>query len=216
MSMIGVAMDLLLGLLLVAALVVGLRVERRLRHLRETQAGFAGAVNELNTAIAMAENGLSELRAATTESQTTLTDRIHDARAAAARLEAQTAAAARDVQRLEEVMERASKVRLEAPPPAPTPAQVNGPVPLHHALQAEIERRWGPSALRAPAPAASRFDDEEPLVLRPAALARRAAEPEPSRREPVRPPVEPARNPRSRARVDDDLFEPVRASGASR
>ena len=82
MSIIALGMNLLLAGLLVAALVVGLRLNRRLKALRDSHDGFAKAVRELNAAAARAEQGLADLRAATDEATDDLADRIEKGRAA--------------------------------------------------------------------------------------------------------------------------------------
>jgi hypothetical protein len=87
MSMIGLAMNLLLAGLLVAALVVGLRLNKRLKALKDSHEGFAVAVRELNAAAERAEQGLADLRAATDEAVDTLADRIEKGRELAAKLE---------------------------------------------------------------------------------------------------------------------------------
>jgi hypothetical protein len=87
MSAIGLIMNLVLAALLLAALALGLRLNRRLKALRESQEGFAVAVAELNAAAQRAEQGLADLRAATDEATDALSDRIEKGRALAARLE---------------------------------------------------------------------------------------------------------------------------------
>jgi len=87
MSFVGLALNTLLAVLLGAALVMGWRLNRRLKALRDSHEGFAVAVRELNTAAARAEKGLADLRAATDEAVDILGDRIEKARALAAKLE---------------------------------------------------------------------------------------------------------------------------------
>lgn len=87
MSLIGLAMNLLLAGLLGAALVLGLRLNKRLKALRDSHDGFAIAVRELNAAAERAEQGLADLRAATDEAIDTLADRIEKGRELAAKLE---------------------------------------------------------------------------------------------------------------------------------
>jgi len=87
MSLIALSMNLLLAGLLAAALALGLRLNRRLKNLRDSHEGFAVAVRELNAAAERAEQGLADLRAATDEAVETLADRIEKGRALAARLE---------------------------------------------------------------------------------------------------------------------------------
>lgn len=93
MSFVGLAMNLLLAILLAAALVMGWRLNRRLKALRDSHEGFAVAVRELNMAAARAEQGLADLRAATDEAVDILGDRIDKGRALAAKLEKLTEAA---------------------------------------------------------------------------------------------------------------------------
>ncbi|THD79240.1 MAG: flagellar positioning protein PflI [Phenylobacterium sp.] len=87
MSLIAIAMNLLLAGLLAAALVLGLRLNRRLKALRDSHDNFAVAVRELNAAAERAEQGLADLRAATDEATDTLADRIDKGRALAVKLE---------------------------------------------------------------------------------------------------------------------------------
>jgi hypothetical protein len=84
--MTGLVLDAVLMLLLVAALAYGIRLDRRLRTLREGQLAFAGAVNDLNAAAGRAEAALGSLRAASGETDM-LHDRILKARAVKQELE---------------------------------------------------------------------------------------------------------------------------------
>lgn len=87
MSLIAIAMNLLLASLLAAAIALGLRLNKRLKTLRDSHDNFAVAVRELNAAAERAEQGLADLRAATDEAVDTLADRIEKGRALAAKLE---------------------------------------------------------------------------------------------------------------------------------
>ena len=87
MSIIGLFMNVLLASLLLAALLMGWRLNRRLKALRDSHDGFAIAVRELNAAAARAEQGLADLRAATDEAVDELADRIDKGRALATRLQ---------------------------------------------------------------------------------------------------------------------------------
>jgi hypothetical protein len=87
MSLIAIGMNLLLAGLLIAAMVVGVRLNRRLKALKDSHAGFEVAVRELNMAAVRAEQGLADLRAATDEATDMLSDRIEKGRALAAKLE---------------------------------------------------------------------------------------------------------------------------------
>ncbi|MDB5457146.1 MAG: flagellar positioning protein PflI [Caulobacter sp.] len=159
MSATALILNGLLAVLLVVALGVGWRLERRLKALRDSHEGFAKAVADLDVAAARAEMGLADLRAATDEASEALAGRI--------------AAARTLVEKLDERLAR------PVPVPAPTqPAAAPAPAEPRARTAAEIflETRDGPSAKsRRPAPA---------------------------------PEASPAKEtPRSRARVDDDLFE---------
>lgn len=87
MSLVAIGMNLLLAGLLGAALVMGWRLNQRLKALRDSHDGFATAVRDLNAAAARAEQGLADLRAATDEATDQLADRIEKGRALAAKLE---------------------------------------------------------------------------------------------------------------------------------
>jgi hypothetical protein len=87
MSIIGLAMNGMLAVLLLAALGMGMRLNRRLKALRDSHEGFAEAVSELNRAAARAEQGLADLRAATDEATDLLADRIEKGRSLAMKLE---------------------------------------------------------------------------------------------------------------------------------
>jgi hypothetical protein len=84
MSLVAVAMNGFLAVLLIAALIFGWRLERRLKALRDSHEGFAKAVADLDQAAARAEQGLADLRAATDEASETLAVRIERAQALAA------------------------------------------------------------------------------------------------------------------------------------
>ena len=89
MSIVAIGMNLMLAGLLVAALVMGYRLNVRLKALRESHEGFAKAVADLDTAAARAEQGLADLRAATDEAHDALADRIEKARALTTKLDRQ-------------------------------------------------------------------------------------------------------------------------------
>jgi hypothetical protein len=165
--MISAAMDLLLAGLLLAGLVVGIRLEKRLRILHSSHTSFAAAVTELNQAVARAEEGLIALKAATNEAQTLLVDRVHDARSAAAKLDEKLAGAETAAQKLESRMASAAQFR---PASRASEPRMDGP--------RAIERRLAEFARETPAER-----DAEPLMLNPRLQVR------------------------SRARIDDDLFD---------
>lgn len=105
MSAIAIGMNLMLAGLLVAALIMGYRLNARLKALRESHAGFARAVADLDAAAARAEQGLADLRAATDEAHDALADRIEKARALTAKLDRQIQAAPAPAARGEPVSE---------------------------------------------------------------------------------------------------------------
>jgi hypothetical protein len=159
MSAIGLILNVTLAGLLLAALVMGWRLNGRLKALRDSHDGFAIAVRELNAAAARAEQGLSDLRAATDEAVDDLADRIEKGRALASRLErlidnAPMAAAAplREAAPVEDI--RGAERRLGAL--------------LAAAREARPERGPSPRAPLAPRPRLNLEDDlfeDAPLML---------------------------------------------------
>jgi hypothetical protein len=180
MSVTAIALNGLLAILLLIALAFGVRLERRLKALRDSHEGFAKAVADLDRAAMRAEQGLADLRAATDEAADTLADRISKAQALAAQLD-----------------ERLNRP-IVTPPPAARPA----------AEPRAVEPRAAPRPMRAPEPELPpepprrlRAEDFEKLLDREARIPRDAPPPSAVR------PSAPKETPRSRARIDDDLFE---------
>jgi Domain of unknown function (DUF6468) len=185
MSLIGLAMNLLLATLLLAALVMGARLNRRLKALRDSHDGFATAVAELNTAAARAEQGLADLRAATDEAVDMLADRIDKGRSLAMKLErlvehagvpqrgvASAPAAIPDdpvaERRLGALLAAAREMRPERVMPPLRPeirAEARVQAPSHAAAQDDDLRM--PPRPRAPVGRAADDDlfDDEPLIL---------------------------------------------------
>ena len=118
MSLIGLAMNALLATLLLAALMMGWRLNRRLKALRDSHDGFAAAVIDLNAAAARAEQGLADLRAATDEAVDMLGDRIEKGRALALKLE-RLVEHAKVPQRTAAAPERGVGAQLPGAPDAP-------------------------------------------------------------------------------------------------
>lgn len=112
--MIVIGLDLLLAALLLAAVLMGWRLNGRLSALRASQLDFAKAVTELDAAAVRAESGLTALRAAAEEAHDSLLARIDTARALAGRLEKAEASAEGAARRAEAA---AAEVKA-APPPA--------------------------------------------------------------------------------------------------
>ena len=162
MSAIAIGLNLMLAGLLAAALMMGYRLNGRLKALRESHEGFAKAVAELDAAAARAEQGLADLRAATDEAHDALADRIEKARALTAKLDRQLqgapAAASRAEPVAEEDVERVTQ-RLGSL--------------LSAARDRRPEREPAPASARrqaAPAPSRAAFDDDlfdQPAERRP-------------------------------------------------
>lgn len=165
MSSVGLVMDILLGGLIVVALLFGIRLDRKLKALREGQAAFAGAVAELNQAAARAEGGLAQLREATDEAHDSLHDRILKARELK--------------QSLETLIARAERLRDSAPAAAAPvvadapPARPIGADRMRAAFAAVTEARAQAAARPlppvdgrpvpvppTPRPAPKRFDED--------------------------------------------------------
>ena len=178
MSLVAFAMNGFLAVLLIAALAFGWRLERRLKALRDSHEGFAKAVAELDQAAARAEQGLADLRAATDEAAETLAVRIERAQALAAQLDE----------------------RINRAPPAPA-SQPDRPVA--RSTRAPEPPPVQPADRRLSAADFERMLDREDR-------ADRAARGEPIPRPTPRPgptPTPLGETPRSRARIDDDLFD---------
>jgi hypothetical protein len=177
MSLTAIALNGLLAILLLVALGFGVRLERRLKALRDSHEGFAKAVADLDRAAMRAEQGLADLRAATDEAADTLADRIDRAQALATQLDE----------------------RLNRPMVTPPPAATSRPAAARPAI---------PRPEIAPEPETPsetsrrlRAEDFEKLLDREARIPRDIAPPAAGRAS------GPKETPRSRARIDDDLFE---------
>ena len=109
--MIAIGLNIILGMLLVCGLMLGLRLDRRLRGLRDSHDEFAKSVQELDQAALRTESSLADLRAGTEAARTELAARIDQARLLAQRLEKLTADAAR-------ALEQAPAPRIEPRPQA--------------------------------------------------------------------------------------------------
>jgi len=224
MSAVALILNLLLGGLLVAALGMGWRLERRLKALRESQATFVGAVQDLDRAAARAEQGLADLRAATDEAAESLASRIATAKTLSAKLDVSLGRAAampepaapraRPETRAETRPEMRPEMRLEPRPEARADSRFEArPGPRFERRAEQLAERFAARDIRddliledEPAPAPER----RPFEARLEGLRARLA---------AAPPPTPAYAPdpaRSRARVDDDLFDEVAARSAAR
>jgi len=236
MSDIGLIMNALLGVLLVGALILGWRLEGRLKALRASHQSFSQAVGDLDRAAARAEQGLADLRAATDEAADTLAARIDRAGHLAGRLEKLTAEAEGVHTRLVTAPRlEASRPspRVEAPrveatrPEAPRQAAAR-PAESRDSVFARFAERYG-QAKAGPSPAALAdaaarndliLEDDETPAARPTSPAIARLSPEAAARmerlqalaRPRPQPAQPA------GRADEDLFEapPRRAAGGFR
>jgi hypothetical protein len=129
MSPIAIGMDLLLAALLLGALMMGYRLNDRLKALRASQLDFAKAVMELDSAAARAEAGLTALRAAAEEAHDSLLARIDTARALATRLEKAENSADGAARRAE-----AAAADAKAAQPAMPPTSIRPLNPIREAL----------------------------------------------------------------------------------
>jgi hypothetical protein len=186
MSPISLSLDVLLMVLLVAALGFGWRLERRLKSLRESHADFAKAVGDLDRAAMRAETGLAQLRQATDEAVDLLAGRIEKARELTAKLDRLTgeaATVAENAPRPRPVGSDAQRAASERP--------VARQAPVRQVQQAPAGRSSPTDAVLAAERLARRLSSDDSLVLRA-------------------PAAQPAQ--RSRPLDDDELFEaPPRA-----
>jgi hypothetical protein len=125
--MIAIGLNCILGLLLVCGLMMGMTLNKRLRGLRDSHAGFAKAVQELDSAAARTEASLADLRAGTALAQTELAARIDQARLLTQRLDKLTADAAQAL--LEPPLSLNRTLGSQAPG-RPTPATERAPASM--------------------------------------------------------------------------------------
>ncbi len=184
MSPVAIGMDLFLAALLIAALVMGVRLNARLKALKQSHEGFARAIVELNDAAVRAERGLAGLRDATTETHDSLLARIETARSLSGRLESQIQSARKII----ETGDLSRPVASAAQSPAST-AQSDA---VNHPPESvmKLARRFGLSLEGDVAPT--------PAAVRAAAT--------------TRPAPRPAQPTRRRNAFEDELFEPESAA----
>jgi len=204
--MISIGLNLMLGVLLFCALILGLRLERKLRGLRDSHADFAKAVGELDQAAGRTETSLASLRAGTETAKSEVASRIDQARVACQRLEKLVADADKAAVRLSQplaLLDRAPPPArpVQAPPAAPAPSAIARPAPEF--------ARPSAAAAAAPAPARSRAKlvDDDLFAQGPAAAVRPQAErPQAERPQAERPlaaPAQSVRPPAAREREVD-------------
>jgi hypothetical protein len=116
MSLIPIILNVLLAVLLIAALLVGWRLERRLQELRQSHLGFAKAVQELDVAALRAQAGLDQLRIAADEAGDVLGDRLIRAREMSEKLQSMIATAQKASEVRRPVPEAPLRVRARSQP----------------------------------------------------------------------------------------------------
>jgi hypothetical protein len=151
MNPIALAMDGLLAGLLVFALVMGWRLNGRLKALRESHIGFAKAVSELDAAASKADAALKALQASSETAHDELLARIETARSLVARIEKAGEAAERAAQRAETAT--AAAAAASAARASETPARASAPRrPLSDLLAAYEGRIEETAAEAKPSP----------------------------------------------------------------
>lgn len=191
--MTGIILDSILMLLLVAAIGYGIKLEKKLRTLREGQLAFAAAVTELNSAAGRAEQALATLRASGQETDL-LHDRILKARAVKQELEvliarAPSRPADSRIETRDDERRAAAKVlagAAPAPEPAPEPVLEQGRAssvaPLlddearARRMASLMERIEGARAAMKAPPAKPAAPDERASPVRQALAANHAAQ----------------------------------------
>jgi hypothetical protein len=238
MSDIGLIMNAALGVLLLGALFLGWRLEGRLKVLRASHESFTRAVGDLDRAAARAEQGLSDLRAATDEAADTLAARIERAGHLAGRLEQLTAEAMLAETRLAAAPRpaprpapapQAAPMAAAVPQPAPRPAPVADarPAQSRESAFARFAERYGarpPHSPSALAEAAARNDliledDEAPAPRTARQMAPEVIARMERLRALARPPAAAPAKPVLIRAADDELFDepaPRRAAGGYR
>ena len=177
--MVGMIMDAVLMLLLVAAVGYGVKLERKLSALRAGQLAFAQAVTDLNAAAGRAENALATLRASGQETDL-LHDRIIKAREVTAQLETLIARAPASAAAPVRVAEEELSLRVEPARRAPAPAPV-APSPEDEAraermaaLAERIQGLTGPATTRRAAAAAPTGRDNVAAIVQALTAGRSA------------------------------------------
>lgn len=177
--MVGMIMDVVLMLLLVAAVGYGVKLERKLSALRAGQLAFAQAVTDLNAAAGRAENALATLRASGQETDL-LHDRIIKAREVKAQLETLIARAPASAAAPVRVAEEELSLRVEparrAPAPAPVAPSTEDEARAERmaALAERIQGLTGPATTRRAAAAAPTGRDNVAAIVQALTAGRSA------------------------------------------
>ncbi|OYX29927.1 MAG: hypothetical protein B7Y99_12355 [Caulobacterales bacterium 32-69-10] len=157
MTPIGIGLDILLITLLVTALTVGLRLNKRLKAMREGQDSFVKAVGDLDSAATRAQSALVALRAASEDAHDELLTRIETARGLIVKLD-----------RAADIASRAAAAAQAAP------IQAAPPVAALHRGETRLDPRprgAAPTRLSNVRPAVARSVDEDLFEAAPSAPA---------------------------------------------
>ena len=140
MNPITIGMDLLLAGLLVSALVMGARLNGRLKALKASHESFAQAVGELDAAARKADGALRELRKAGDETHDSLLARIETARSLSLKLEKASEVAEKAAAHAEEAARKPVMTLPQAPtPPGVTRRSISDLMAAQAAREAAID-----------------------------------------------------------------------------
>jgi hypothetical protein len=168
MSPIALTLNLALGALLIGAMILGQRLDKRLRALRESHNSFAKAVSELDAAAERTHVGLRDLKAAAEDTHLALAGKIEAAHALSDRLSKLVIAAEAKAEALSRISAdvktpRPILLRAAAEAPAPPKAQAAAPTqPIRDPLRTQPLPRPAPAVRTRPV-----ADDELFEAVRP-------------------------------------------------
>jgi hypothetical protein len=140
MNAIAFCLDLILATLLLAALFVGLRLDRKLKALKDSQASFVGAVADLDASLLKAQDSLATLKTTAAIAESAISDRIQDAKGISARLDQHAKSAATAADKLERLLERYPSA-MSAPRPAPDDSRGPAALTLRDRIAAGLPSR---------------------------------------------------------------------------
>jgi len=140
MNAIAFCLDLILATLLLAALFVGLRLDRKLKALKDSQASFVGAVAELDASLLKAQESLATLKTTAAIAESAISDRIQDAKGISARLDQHAKSAGAAAEKLERLLDRYPSA-MSAPRPAPADGRDPGALTLRDRIAAGLPSR---------------------------------------------------------------------------
>ncbi len=187
MNAVAFCLDLILASLLLAALLVGFRLDRKFKALKESQSGFVDAVADLNASLVKAQDSLAALKSAAAIAEVAISDRIQDAKGITARLDQNAKAAAAASEKLERLLERypstATPTREREPilrdggsDPMSLRDRIAAGLPSHRPLPREALSRPTPApATRETVGRKSASDDDLFELIEPVLRAARSA-----------------------------------------